>query len=542
MPNKVLSSWVRRKSCSRGFFIVKSNIKRDCYRIKYKRLVGLERDKMEEKLRNCYYCKQILVHIGILKNEYGESEAGSDNRHAILLNLQCYYWLMKVYYDEILCECECKNKYIFGNTLTNILNLLQINKIKLETNKMRCDICHILPHALFSLLDRACKLSNPQELEIMFMELWYHVFLSWIYDELGEQCTDCDAWVEYSACLENTCKYLDSKDQHQLQEFVYFWKKARNTDEILSCADALRMSEQIESSDVNIDGHITVYLDFNVYGRYEDDPKIEEFLNCLSQQKEIDLIYSGTHLEEVLRMNNEEYKLKRIQSIQSLTHGKIAVLDENKRIVICIEDINARLRQTKRYQKMNQFAEERECIVAEAREHLSLHIQDERRDKAIGASSIQEMIENVKDDTGKKINPNLPDEDDLNMLLMYVGIEKQSIKDYKNMFKDDDKNFNRLRAAIVSMAGLLNVLGLHRDKIKNKNNPAAVYPIYDKKSFRTIRSGYYDNDHLSFASKCTYFVTADNTLCKKAKEIYEFLGISTTPILLDEFMNTSGIV
>lgn len=72
---------------------------------------------MEEKLRNCYYCKQILVHIGILKNEYEKSEVGSDNRRATLLELQCYYWIMKVYYDEILCECEYK--YIFGNTLTN---------------------------------------------------------------------------------------------------------------------------------------------------------------------------------------------------------------------------------------------------------------------------------------------------------------------------------------------------------------------------------------------------------------------------------------
>lgn len=542
MPIKELSSWVRRKSCSRGFNIVKLYIKRDCDRIKYKKLVGLEGDKMEEKLRNCYYCKQILAHIAILKNEYEKPEAGSDNRRVTLLELQCYYWLMKVYYDKILCECECEIKYIFGNTLTNKLDLLQINEIELNTNKMRCDICRILPHEFFSLLDRACKLSNPQELESMFMELQYHVFLSLIYDELVGRCTDCDACVEYIACLENTCKYLYSKDQHQLQEFVYFWKKARNTDEIWSCADALRMNEQIESSDVNIDGHITVYLDFNVYGRYEKEPKIKEFLNRLSQQKEIDLIYSGAHLEEVLRMNNEECELKRIQSIQSLTHGRIAVLDESKKIVICIEDMDARLRQTKRYQKMNQFAEERECIVAEAREHLSLHIHDEQRDKAIGASSIQEIIENVKDDTGKKLNPNLPDEDDLNMILMYVGIEKQSIKEYKNMFKDDDKNFNRLRAAIVSMAELLNVLGLHGDKITNKNNSDAVYPIYDKKSFRTIRSGYYDNDHLSFASKCTYFVTTDTTLCEKAKEIYEFLGISTTPILLDEFMNIPEMV
>lgn len=390
---------------------------------------------MDNNVNQCNYCELMLIHIGILQNELEKSGIKSNQRNVTLLELKCYYWLMKVYYDKILCEYESEYKHIFEYTLTNLLNLLQINKTEFDTNKMRCDICRILPHELFSLLDMACKLSDPQELESKFSELQYHVFLSWIYDKLIERCTDCDAYVEYIACLENTCKYLENHNLHQLQEFVYFWKMARNTDEIWSCADALRMDEQIESSDVKIDGHISVYLDFNVYDRYEKDSKIAEFLNLLSQQKEIDLIYSGTHLEEVLRMNDKDYELKRIQSIQSLTHGKIAVLDENKKIVICIEDIEARLRQTKRYQKMNQFAEERECIVAEAREHLSLHIHDEQRDKAIGASSIQEIIENVEDDTGKKINPNLPNEDDLNMILMYIGIENKVLKIIKTCLR-----------------------------------------------------------------------------------------------------------
>ena len=35
--------------------------------------------------------------------------------------------------------------------------------------------------------------------------------------------------------------------------------------EIWSCADALRMNEQIEPSEINLYGHITVYLDFSVY-------------------------------------------------------------------------------------------------------------------------------------------------------------------------------------------------------------------------------------------------------------------------------------
>lgn len=46
------------------------------------------------------------------------------------------------------------------------------------------------------------------------------------------------------------------------------------------------------------------------------------------------------------------------------------------------------MNQVKRYHTMNNFAEERECIEAEAREHLSLLEYNEQRDKKIGNSSI----------------------------------------------------------------------------------------------------------------------------------------------------------
>ena len=55
------------------------------------------------------------------------------------------------------------------------------------------------------------------------------------------------------------------------------------------------------------------------------------------------------------------------------------------------------------------------------------------------------------------------------------------------------------------------IIGLHSDKVEDKNNLESVYPIYHKDSFRKIKSGYYDNDHLSFAVNCDYFVTKDKT-------------------------------
>ena len=134
-------------------------------------------------------------------------------------------------------------------------------------------------------------------------------------------------------------------------------------------------------------------------------------------------------------------------------------------------------------------------------------------------------------------NPNLPDEDNLNAILRYVGIGDRSIKDYKDILKEEEIEFHQIRTAISSIAKLLNVIGLHGDKVTKKNDVNAMYPIYHKNSYRTIRSGYYDNEHLSFASICTYFVTVDKTLCDKAKEIYSFLGIRTIPGLLKDFMD-----
>ena len=184
---------------------------------------------------------------------------------------------------------------------------------------------------------------------------------------------------------------------------------------------------------------------------------------------------------------------------------------------------------------MNAAAEERECIQIEAREHLCLHDFDENQEKEIGSSSLRDILANVNEN-GVKKNEQLPDEAYLNKVLKYVGIGDRSIREYVDALKDGDKEFNEVRTTIVSIAELLNILGLHGDKIKKKRDSRAVYPIYHKDSFRTIRSGYYDNDHLAFATQCTYFVTKDDTLYKKAKEIYTFLGVNTEPILLKDFM------
>lgn len=467
--------------------------------------------------------------------ELGNSESDSNMKQATLMELKCYYWLIKAYSDEMICECDCYYSNGLRNIQVDLSNLFKKEDIMFDEKEQKCDVCKILPCEFFSLLNNTCKIKDPKELDSMKEELQYQVILAFLYEQFIGKCTECDAFIEYTACLKFTCEFIESSNMQKLQQDVYFWKKARNNDEIWSCADALVTDEVIEFTDVDLTNHTTIYLDFNVYERYEDEEVVQEFFEKLNKKENIDIIYSGTHLEEVLRMNDEDSEQKRIESIQTLTDGKIAVVGSDKKTVICIQDIDKRFHHVKKYLKMNAAAEERECIEAEAREHLCLHKMNEKKDKAIGSSSLKGILSNINKN-GKRVNELLPDEDELNKILRYVGIGGRSIREYMDSLEGKEKDFNEVRTTIVSIAELLNILGLHGDKIKKKTNLEAVYPIYHKDSFKTIRSGYYDNDHLAFATKCMYFVTTDVTLYKKAKEIFDFLGVDTVPMLLKNFM------
>lgn len=60
---------------------------------------------------------------------------------------------------------------------------------------------------------------------------------------------------------------------------------ARNNDEIWKCSEALNMDKNTEWTEVDLKNHITVYLDFNVYQRYESDDKVRGFLKRLYNRK-----------------------------------------------------------------------------------------------------------------------------------------------------------------------------------------------------------------------------------------------------------------
>lgn len=91
------------------------------------------------------------------------------------------------------------------------------------------------------------------------------------------------------------------------------------------------------------------------------------------------------------------------------------------------------------------------------------------------------------------------------------------------------------RLQVVFLFILMNALGYHRNKIekRTKFTYKAFYPTYDREFYRTIRSGFYDVDHICYASKCNYFVTCDYALSSQAMEIYRYLGCNRLNELFD---------
>lgn len=281
---------------------------------------------MKENYSRCDICNLLVQYFKILFTEFGNSEANSDAKMATLLEMKCYYWLIKAYSDEFLKDCDCDYSKGLRNIQKSLKAIFIKEKIVLDVNKKKCDICKILPCEIFALLDGACSLHDVKDLDSMVKKMEYHVVLAFLYDELIGKCMKCSEYVEYISCLQFLCDFIESRNQQKLQNDVFFWKMARNNDEIWNCSEALNMDQNIECTEVDLENHITVYLDFNVYQRYESDDKVKEFFKTLIQQDNIDIIYSGTHLEEVLRMGRKECETRRINSIQELTGGKIAVV------------------------------------------------------------------------------------------------------------------------------------------------------------------------------------------------------------------------
>lgn len=182
----------------------------------------------------------------------------------------------------------------------------------------------------------------------------------------------------------------------------------------------------------------------------------------------------------------------------------------------------------KKNQDLNQYAEQLECATFE--------ILEEKTCELLGwdTKEVEKRREEISSLTSTQLfdpNNEVIDNESLNRVFYLICGSQVPIEDFKDYCKKE-RTFSEIREAIRLFYKLMNALGYHRNKIekRTKFTYKALYPTYDREFYRTIRSGFYDVDHICYASKCDYFVTCDWTLSAQATEIYRFLGCKTRVI------------
>lgn len=265
--------------------------------------------------------------------------------------------------------------------------------------------------------------------------------------------------------------------------------------------EALRMAslkfipEDLKFEEIS-DNFNNVYLDFNVFQAIENQNIV--------LRDDLAFIYSPIHINEVVRMKNDTYECKRIQTISSVCNNRICFSKLDRMIIANIEPA-----------KLIQRARENRALIKKAEECEN-----------IGRDDLEVYFEEYTTDIHKKRINSLK-ENPLNLLKQdntYCDGHVFKLKYYGDLLEFNLEDLSEIRS-----------FSKRYDLIKG------LFKILDLLSFqreaneRTRMSSYHDVDHALYASWAKFFITNDSRLAEKTKYIYDFLGIATKVFELKDF-------
>ena len=496
----------------------------------------------------CKICKDLPNYAGMYleRREWEKNEAqNEDVRRADLIQMKYYCALLHLL-DEIhkLPECpeperpaseaadpKCPTPEHFDNyrKMYNTYAIILMSEKKLEKINLKCDICAVLPYDLFTDLDMVSKnmhndhMEKTQKLELDAMVTECYL------NALGpcgewEECPNGTDWLELMSSVRLLREYLETKDRTALHIGLSDWYKARATDNLLNTG-LKTTSSDFQARNIPLcvlEGKTLVYLDFGVYQLYESNEFFRMRLDTYAEMDEIQFVYSPTHMEEVCRMGNSAFESKRRENISKICGDREVLPVQDGRLKILEESVDACFARAKKLQDLNINAEESECAKFEALEEQTCRLlgwdekEMEKRRKAISTLTSIQLFDPKNETIDNK---------SLNRVFCGICGSHVLLEEFKDYSKKE-RTFPKIREAVRLLYMLMNALGYHRNKIekRTKFTHKALYPTYDREFYRTIRSGFYDVDHLCYASKCDYFVTCDYALSLQAMEIYRYLG------------------
>lgn len=506
----------------------------------------------------CKVCKDVPKYAGMYlyqreckKNKMqDEKEQRTD-----FLQLKYYYALLHLLDEIHKCpkcpnpecvvsdstdqKCPAPERFDYYRKIYNTYATILTSEKKLDIINLKCDICAVLPYAIFYDLDMAAKNMHNEEMEKTQKLELDEVITDFYLDAAGsckqfDECPDGVNWLELIRSVQLLREYLKTKDREALQISLSDWNRVRTYDNILNTG-LKKTSRDFKTKDISVcvlEEKKLVYIDFGVYQLYESNEVFCTKLDNYAEMDEIQFVYSPTHMEEVCRMGNSEFESKRIENVSKICSNCEVLPVKDGYLKILTEPVEVCLARAKKYQDLNRYAEESECAIFEALEEKTCRMlgwdkkEAEKRRKEISALTSVQLFD-PKNET--------IDNESLNMVFYGICGSQVLIEEFKGYCKKK-KTFSEIREAVRHLYILMNALGYHRNKIEKRTKLTykALYPTYDREFYRTIRSGFYDVDHICYASECDYFITCDYALSLQAEEIYRYLGCKTCVIYCEK--------
>lgn len=506
----------------------------------------------------CKVCKDLPKYAGMYLNQREcekDKVQNEKEQNADLIQLKYYYALLHLL-DDIHTRPECPNPENVESEYTvrkcptpehfdqyrNIYNIyanLLMSEKGLNQINLKCDICAVLPYAIFCDLDLVAKNMHSDEMEKAQKLELDAVITDYYLEAVGscerwDECSTGVDWLELMNSVQLLRKYLETKDRKELQISLNNWNRARACDNILNTG-VKTTSRDFQTKDIPLcvlEKKTLVYMDFGVYQLYESNEVFHTQLDNYVKMDEIQFVYSPTHMEEVCRMGNSTFENKRRENVSKICSNCEVLPVQNGRLRILTEPVDVCFTRAKKLQNLNQYAEESECATFEVLEEKTCGLlkwdekEAEKRRKEISALTSTQLFDP---------NDETIDNESLNRVFNLICGSQAPIENFKDYCKKE-RTFSEIREVVRLFYILMNALGYHRNKIekRTKFTHKAFYPTYDREFYRTIRSGFYDVDHICYASKCDYFVTCDCALSTQAREIYRFLGCKTCVIFCEK--------
>lgn len=506
----------------------------------------------------CKVCKDLPNYAGMYLYQREREKNQLKNvkdRRADLILMKYYYALLHLL-DKIHELHECPNpendvpKYAdrkcstpecfvyYRDIYNTYASILMIEKGLNQIN-LRCDICAVLPYTIFSDLEMIAKNMHSDDMEKTQKLELEAVIADYYLEAVGscEQWDECPSgvdWLELIKSVQLLRKYLGKKDRKELQISLNEWNRVRSIDNILN-TEIKTTCRDFQTKNIPLcvlEKKTLVYMDFGVYQLYESNEVFHTQLDNYAEMDEIQFVYSPTHMEEVCRMDNSIFEGKRRDNISKICSNCEVLPVRDGCLKILTEPVEVCFDRAKKLQVLNQYAEESECATFEALEEKTCGLlrwdekEVETHRKEISLLTSTQLFDPKNE---------MIDNESINRVFYEICGSRFPVEDFKDYCKKE-RTFSEIREAVRLLFILMNALGYHRNKIekRTKFTYKAFYPTYDREFYRTIRSGFYDVDHICYASKCNYFVTCDYALSSQAMEIYRYLGCKTNVIYCEK--------